>query len=318
MSGAKRTKVAVVAFGGNVLIGQDGKSSYENQMMKTEMMCGNLIKLFKLGYRVVITHGNGPQVGNFLMQQECLSKNIPPMPLDVCNAMTQGQIGYMIEQKLRGKFVENNIKKSVVTFITQVVVSQKDPAFLNPTKFIGPFFTKRESEKLRRKEGWEMKEDSGRGYRRVVPSPMPIDIVEKDEIREMVRRDVIVIASGGGGIPVFRDKNGKLKGTAAVIDKDFAAEKLANLISAEILLLITPVEQVSIFYGTSKQKDLRNMSLDEAKRYLAEGHFPSGSMGPKIEASIKFLNSGGKRTIITSLEALDDAISNKRGTLITH
>ena len=214
--------------------------------------------------------------------------------------------------------MENNIKKSVVTFITQVVVSQKDPAFSNPTKFIGPFFTKRESEKFRRKEGWEMKEDSGRGYRRVVPSPMPIDIVEKDEIREMVRRDVIVIASGGGGIPVFRDKNGKLKGTAAVIDKDFAAEKLASLISAEILLLITPVEQVSIFYGTSKQKDLRNMSLDEAKRYLAEGHFPSGSMGPKIEASIKFLNSGGKRTIITSLEALDDAISNKRGTVITH
>jgi len=163
-----------------------------------------------------------------------------------------------------------------------------------------------------------MKEDSDRGYRRVVPSPMPIDIVEKDEIREMVRRGVIVIASGGGGIPVFRDKNGKLKGTAAVIDKDFAAEKLASLISAEILLLITPVEQVSIFYGTSKQKDLRNMSLDEAKRYLAEGHFPSGSMGPKIEASIKFLNSGGKRTIITSLEALDDAISNKRGTVITH
>ena len=318
MSGAKRTKVAVVAFGGNVLIGQDGKGSYENQMKKTEMICGNLIKLFKLGYRVVITHGNGPQVGNFLMQQECLSKNIPPMPLDVCNAMTQGQIGYMIEQKLRGKFVENNIKKSVVTFITQVVVSQKDPAFSNPTKFIGPFFTKRESEKLRRKDGWEMKEDSGRGYRRVVPSPMPIDIVEKDEIREMVRRDVIVIASGGGGIPVFRDKNGKLKGTAAVIDKDFAAEKLANLISAEILLLITPVEQVSIFYGTSKQKDLRKMSLDEAKRYLAEGHFPSGSMGPKIEASIKFLSSGGKRTIITSLEALDDAISNKRGTVITH
>jgi len=318
MSGAKRTKVAVVAFGGNVLIGQDGKGSYENQMKKTEMICGNLIKLFKLGYRVVITHGNGPQVGNFLMQQECLSKNIPPMPLDVCNAMTQGQIGYMIEQKLRGKFVENNIKKSVVTFITQVVVSRKDPAFSNPTKFIGPFFTKRESEKLRRKDGWEIKEDSGRGYRRVVPSPMPIDIVEKDEIREMVRRDVIVIASGGGGIPVFRDKNGKLKGTAAVIDKDFAAEKLANLISAEILLLITPVEQVSIFYGTSKQKDLRKMSLDEAKRYLAEGHFPSGSMGPKIEASIKFLSSGGKRTIITSLEALDDAISNKRGTVITH
>lgn len=318
MSEAKRAKVAVVAFGGNVLIGQDGKSSYENQMKKTEMMCGNLIKLFKLGYRVVITHGNGPQVGNFLMQQECLSKNIPPMPLDVCNAMTQGQIGYMIEQKLRGKFVENNIKKSVVTFITQVVVSQKDPAFSNPTKFIGPFFTKRESEKLGRKEGWEMKEDSDRGYRRVVPSPMPIDIVEKDEIREMVRRDVVVIASGGGGIPVFRDKSGKLKGTAAVIDKDFTAEKLANLISAEILLLITPVEQVSIFYGTSKQKDLRNMSIDEAKRYLAEGHFPSGSMGPKIEASIKFLNSGGKRTIITSLEALEDAISNKKGTVITH
>jgi len=330
MSEANGTKGVVVAFGGNVLIGQDGKGSYEDQMKKSEMMCENLIKLFKSGYRVIITHGNGPQVGNFLMQQESLSKIIPPMPIDVCNAMTQGQLGYMIEQKLRGKFVENNIKKSVVTLITQVVVSQKDPAFSNPTKFIGLFFTKRESETLSRKEGWTMKEDRGRGYRRVVPSPMPIDIVEKDEIREMVRRDVVVIASGGGGIPVFRDKNGMLKGTAAVIDKDFAAEKLANLLSAEILLLITPVGHISLFYGSSKQKDLRNMSVDEAKRYLSEGHFPPGSIGPKIEASIKFLSSGGKRVIITSLEAMDnairkitsleamdDALRNKSGTEIT-
>lgn len=310
-------KVAVVAFGGNALMDFSGKSSYAEQIAKAEKMCGEILSLFDLNYQFVITHGNGPQVGNLLMQQECLAETIPPMPLDVCDAMTQGQMGYMIEQSLRNTLAKNGMKKSVVSLVTQVVVSGDDPAFQNPTKFIGPFFKKEEGAALEKERGWQIKEDSGRGWRRVVPSPKPIDIVEKDEIREMVRKNFIVIACGGGGIPVLRDKKGKLKGVAAVIDKDFAAERLGSLIGAELLLLITSVSQVAIAYGTPEQKNLREVTLKEAERYYAEGHFPPGSMGPKIEASIKFLRSGGKKTIITSLEGIGAAIRGEGGTEIT-
>jgi carbamate kinase len=310
-------KVAVVAFGGNALMGHEGKSTYADQMRRTDTICRKLLSLFEVGYRIVITHGNGPQVGNILMQQECLIDSLPPMPLDVCNAMTQGQIGYMIEQRLRNIFEEKKIKKSVVVLATQVVVSENDPAFKNPTKFIGPFFRQEETERLEKEKGWNMKEDSGRGYRRIVPSPRPIDIVEKDEISAMANRDLVVVACGGGGIPVLRDKKGKLKGVAAVIDKDYAAERLASLIGADSLILVTPVDKVSIFYGTSKQKDLGRISLEEAKAYYDEGHFPPGSMGPKIEAAMKFISAGGGRTIITSIEGLDDAIKDKGGTVIT-
>jgi carbamate kinase len=310
-------KVAVVAFGGNALMGHEGKSNYADQMRRTDTICRKLLSLFELGYRIVITHGNGPQVGNILMQQECLIDSLPPMPLDVCNAMTQGQIGYMIEQRLRNIFEEKKIKKSVVVLVTQVVVSENDPAFKNPTKFIGPFFSKEETERLEKEKGWNMKEDSGRGYRRIVPSPRPIDIVEKDEISDMANRDLVVVACGGGGIPVLRDKKGKLKGVAAVIDKDYAAERIASLIGADSLILITPVDKVSIFYGTSKQKDLGRISLEEARGYYDEGHFPPGSMGPKIEAAMKFISAGGRRTIITSIEGLEDAIKGKGGTVIT-
>jgi carbamate kinase len=231
--------------------------------------------------------------------------------------MTQGQIGYMIEQRLRNIFEEKKIKKSVVVLVTQVVVSENDPAFKNPTKFIGPFFSKEETERLEKEKGWNMKEDSGRGYRRIVPSPRPIDIVEKDEISDIANRDLVVVACGGGGIPVLRDKKGKLKGVAAVIDKDYAAERIASLIGADSLILITPVDKVSIFYGTSKQKDLGRISLEEVRGYYDEGHFPPGSMGPKVEAAMKFISSGGRRTIITSIEGLDDAIKSKGGTVIT-
>jgi carbamate kinase len=310
-------KVAVVAFGGNALMGHEGKSTYAEQMRKTDTICRKLLSLFEVGYRIVITHGNGPQVGNILMQQESIVDSLPPMPLDVCNAMTQGQIGYMIEQRLRNIFEEKKIKKSVVVLVTQVVVSENDPAFKNPTKFIGPFFRQEETERLKKEKGWNMKEDSGRGYRRIVPSPRPIDIVEKDEISDMANRDLVVVACGGGGIPVLRDKRGKLKGVAAVIDKDYAAERLASLMGADSLILITPVDKVSIFYGTPKQKDLGRISLEEVKGYYDEGHFPPGSMGPKIEAAMKFISAGGRRTIITSIEGLGDAIKGKGGTVIT-
>jgi carbamate kinase len=307
----------VVAFGGNALMDSSGKSGYAEQVMKAEKMCGEILRLFDLGYGVVLTHGNGPQVGNLIMQQECLADTLPPIPLDACDAMTQGQIGYMMEQTLRNEFTKNGIRKSVIALLTQVVVSENDPAFQNPTKFIGPFFKKEESEILEKERGWQMKEDSGRGWRRVVPSPKPVDIVEKNEIKEMAKRNFVVIACGGGGIPVLLDKRGRLKGVAAVIDKDFAAERLGSVIGAEVLLLITSVKQVSIFYGTPKQKNLESMTLKEAEHYFAEGHFPPGSMGPKIEAAIKFLHSGGKRTIITSLGNIDAALKGEGGTEIT-
>jgi len=315
---SQKIKSAVVAFGGNALMGEDGRSSYAEQMVKTEIMCRKLLSLLNMGYRIMITHGNGPQVGNFLMQQECLAENVPPMPLDACSAMTQGQIGYMIEQKLRNTFAENNIDKPIIVFITQVVVSADDPAFQNPTKFIGPFFNKEQSDILSRDEGWIMREDSGRGYRRIVPSPKPLDIIEKNEIAEMADKDFVVIACGGGGIPVLRDDNNNLSGVAAVIDKDFAAEKIGNFIGAELLLLITPVDRVAINFGTPEQKNLSRMTLEEAERYFAEGHFAPGSMGPKIEAAINFLRSGGKRTIITSLDCIESAIKGEAGTEIVH
>ena len=318
MKEKEKVKAAVVAFGGNALMGEDGNSTYAEQIIKTDIMCNKLLFLFDMGYRILITHGNGPQVGNFLMQQECLADNVPPMPLEACNAMTQGQIGYMIGHRLRNTFTQNNIKKPIIVFITQVVVSKDDPAFNNPTKFIGPFFNKVQSEKLSREEGWLMKEDSGRGYRRIVASPRPIDIIEKEEIAEMAHKDFVVIACGGGGIPVIRDEKGCLKGVPAVIDKDFAAEKIGNFIGAELLLLITPVDRVAINFGTPEQKNLSKITLEEAERYFSEGHFAPGSMGPKIEAAIQFLRSGGKKAIITSLDCIESAIKGEAGTEIIH
>jgi carbamate kinase len=318
MKEKEKVKTAVVAFGGNALMGEDGNSTYAEQIIKTDILCNKLLFLFDMGYRILITHGNGPQVGNFLMQQECLAENVPPMPLEACNAMTQGQIGYMIGHRLRNTFTRNNIKKPVIVFITQVVVSEDDPAFKNPTKFIGPFFNKVQSEKLSREEGWLMKEDSGRGYRRIVASPRPIDIIEKEEIAEMAHKDFVVIACGGGGIPVIRDEKGCLKGVPAVIDKDFAAEKIATFIGAELLLLITPVDRVAINFGTPEQKNLSKITLEEAERYFSEGHFAPGSMGPKIEAAIQFLRSGGKKAIITSLDCIESAIKGEAGTEIIH
>ncbi|GJM17354.1 MAG: carbamate kinase [Thermodesulfobacteriota bacterium] len=309
-------KAAVIAFGGNALMGEDGNSSYAEQMDKTDLMCNKLLSLFDMGYKILITHGNGPQVGNFLMQQESSAENIPPMPLDACNAMTQGQIGYMIEQKLRNIFTKNNINKPIIVFITQVVVAEDDPAFDNPTKFIGPFFNKENSDKLSRDEGWLMREDSGRGYRRIVASPKPVDIIEKEEIADMAQKDFVVIACGGGGIPVVKDKNGSLKGVPAVIDKDFAAEMIGNYIGAELLLLITPVDKVAINFGTPEQQSLSKITLEEAEQYYKEGHFPPGSMGPKMQAAIQFLHSGGKKAIITSLECIESAIKGQAGTQI--
>jgi len=310
----KNNKVAVVAIGGNALLDIEGKSSYSSQMIRTLKFCKELVKVIKSGYKVVLTHGNGPQVGNLLIQQKTASKYpymVPSMPLDICVAMTQGQIGYMIEQNLRNVLNENSIDNSIAVVLTQVVVNKNDPAFGEPTKFIGPFFENEKDQFLINQMDWKIKKDSNRGYRRVVPSPKPIDIVEKYEIAELIERGYIVIACGGGGIPVIRGRNGELRGVEAVIDKDLAAEKLATLIGADILVLISSVPQVSLNFDTLMQKNIGRMTKQEAKRYLEEGHFPPGSMGPKVEAAIKFLEDGGKSAIITSAQLAHRALSKR-------
>ena len=309
-------KLAVFAFGGNAFLGDRNHGTHQDQFAFARDISGDLVKLVESGYEIVITHGNGPQVGNLLLQQECASGVTPSMPADVCGAMTQGQIGYLIVQTLRNHLRKNNVDKPVAAVITQVVVDEDDEAFSNPRKFIGPFFDKKTADSLARERNWKIEKDSDRGYRRVVPSPKPVDIVEKEEIMDMTERGFIVVACGGGGVPVVRGENGELRGAAGVIDKDLVSEKLATLIGAETLAMITPVDRISLFFGTRRQVDLEKISVDEAEKYLGQGHFPPGSMGPKIEAAIRFLRKGGKRVIITSAKSTVKALEGEKGTEI--
>jgi carbamate kinase len=311
-------KLAVLAFGGNAFTGNNGHDSYEDQLQRTKNMCKEMVKLVKLDYKIIVTHGNGPQIGNLLIQQESAPEIVPPMPIDVCSAMTQGQIGYMIVQTLRNYLIKNDIERPVASIVTQVVVDEKDNAFKNPTKFIGPYFNKKTADLLACERKWIMRKDSNRGYRRIVPSPIPVDIIEKKEIAEMLKRNFIVVTCGGGGIPVIRKKNGELKGVGAVIDKDLVSEKLATLTNAKTLIIVSPVERVALYFGTSKQKNITKMTVKEAKGYLEEGHFPPGSMGPKIQAAIKFLEEGGERVLITSAKSTVKALKSKGGTEIVH
>lgn len=309
-------KLAVVALGGNAFIGEGERGSYSEQMSRVAEIARALPQMFDLGYMLVLTHGNGPQVGSLLIQQESAAHSVPAMPLDACVAMTQGQLGYLLQQVLNNMLAERGIKKSVVTVITRVVVARNDPAFRHPTKFIGPPFDRATAQRLARERGWKMRLDAGRGYRRVVPSPKPIDVVEKIEIGQMLKRDSIVIAAGGGGIPVLRRRDGRLCGVEAVVDKDLAAEKLATVLGAELLVILTAVDHVSLDFGTKRERPIRRMAAREAERYLADGQFPPGSMGPKIEAAINFLKDGNKRVIITSHRMLGPALAGRAGTEI--
>jgi len=311
-------KLAVLAFGGNAFTGNNGHDSYEDQLQRTKNMCKEMVKLVKLDYKIIVTHGNGPQIGNLLIQQESAPEIVPPMPIDVCGAMTQGQIGYMIVQTLRNYLIKNDIERPIASIVTQVVVDEKDNAFKNPTKFIGPYYNKKNADLLACERKWIMRKDSNRGYRRIVPSPKPVDIIEKKEIPEMLKRNFIVVTCGGGGIPVIRKKNGELKGVGAVIDKDLVSEKLATLTNAKTLIIVSPVERVALYFGTSKQKNITKMTVKEAKGYLEEGHFPPGSMGPKIQAAIRFLEEGGERVLITSAKSTVKALKSKGGTEIVH
>ncbi len=308
-------KKAVIAIGGNSILRAEQKGTISEQFANTIETAEHVADMIMMGYELVITHGNGPQVGNMLLMSEKTEEILYPLPLDICDSNTQGSMGYMIQQALGNVLKERKIKKSVVTVVTQVVVDRNDPAFKKPTKPIGPFYFKEKAERYREEKKWDIIEDAGRGYRRVVPSPEPLEIVENDLIKKLVDDGVIVIGVGGGGIPVIKEKN-FLKGVEAVIDKDLASSLLASHINAELLLISTNVKKVFLNYNKSNQKGIDRMTVKEAKKYLSEGHFPPGSMGPKIEAGIRFLEKGGKKVIITSPECIGDALKNKTGTHI--
>ncbi|MBR2695718.1 carbamate kinase [Candidatus Saccharibacteria bacterium] len=309
-------KRVVIALGGNALQ-KNGEVSAEAQKKVAEKV-GKLIAELSSKYEIVLAHGNGPQVGNILIHEEqAASEKAPAMPLETAVAMSQGQIGYWLAQSIQNAFLKEGKNKKVATVVTQVEVDKNDPAFKNPTKPVGQFYTEKEALKLAKEKGWIVKEDSGRGYRRVVPSPKPKSIVEKREILDLVKSGAIVIAAGGGGVPVYRTKILRLiKGVDAVIDKDFAAEKLAELIKADLFLSVTAVDFAYINFGKPEQSALKNLTSKEAEYYSRQGFFKAGSMLPKITAATEFAKKG-KVGIICSLDNLEDALKLKSGTIIT-
>lgn len=307
----------VIALGGNAILQPGQKGAFEEQIENVEITCKGIADLIEKGYRVVLTHGNGPQVGNILIQQEEGKVKVPPMPLDVCGAESQGLIGYMFQQSLSNEVARRGLKKTVVSLITQTVVDPEDPAFRNASKPVGPFYTEEEARRLAEEKGYVIREDAGRGFRRVVPSPDPKTIVESEAIKALVDAGVIVICTGGGGIPVrlsTRDGVSRISGVEAVIDKDLGAERLAHEVKADLLMILTDVEVVYLNYRQQNQRALFEVTVEEAKRFLAEGHFRAGSMEPKVKAAIRFMENGGKRAIISSLEKLNEALEGKTGT----
>lgn len=307
----------VVALGGNALQADGKPPTAEAQLCTVKATVGHLADLIASGHQIVIVHGNGPQVGRLVMQNEYAKPVTPPMPFDVCGAMSQGMIGYHIQQALQEELKRRHIVKPVATLLTQVVVDPEDAGFQNPTKPIGPFYTQEEAEILHKEQGYVMTEDSGRGYRRVVPSPDPVRIVELATIQELVGHEQVVITVGGGGIPVIETENQTLAGVAAVIDKDLAAERLAEELGADGLIILTAVEKVALNYGKPEQRDLSQITVQEAEQYIAEGHFAAGSMLPKVRAGVKFVASQpGRMAIITSLEKANEALTGKSGTRI--
>lgn len=305
----------VIAIGGNAILSEKDKGTIQEQMDNIQAACEKVVGLIKQGYNVVITHGNGPQVGQTLIRHKLSSAVVCEGTLDACGAETQGLLGYLIKQALQNELGKAGIEREVAAVVTQVLVDKNDPAFANPTKPIGPFYSQEEAEELARRYNKRVVEDSGRGYRIVVPSPLPIDIVEKNTIASLLKTGAIVIAAGGGGIPVIME-NDKLIGVEAVIDKDAASSVLAEMIGAEYLLLLTGVEKVCINYRKPDEKQLDQVTIAQAEQYLQEGQFPEGSMAPKIRASIDFVRKGGRQAIITTLTSLDAAVNGQTGTAI--
>ncbi|HBE74059.1 MAG TPA: carbamate kinase [candidate division Zixibacteria bacterium] len=307
-------KTAVIALGGNA-IGATGKEDIHRQFSNTRTALEGIMPLIRQDYNLAVTHGNGPQVGNALLRVERTYPGLPALPLGVIVADTEGGMGYMIEQCLQNRLRQEKIARDVATIVTQVVVDKDDPSILNPSKPIGPYYQESEVEGLKAR-GWTVRDDAGRGYRRFVPSPIPKAIVNRRIIKSLVEEGTIVIAAGGGGVPVCVENDGAYEGVDAVIDKDRASAVLARDIGAGTLMILTAVDKVSLNFNKRDQRDLDSMTLAEAKRYLAEGHFAAGSMGPKVEAAVQFLDGGGEQVIITSLEKAAGALSGAAGTRI--
>jgi carbamate kinase len=310
-------KTAVIAIGGNSLIKDENRQTVPDQFEAVRENCVPIASMIEQGWKIAITHGNGPQVGFILLRSEIASHVLHTVPIDSAGAETQGSIGYMVQQSLYNELKKRGIDKRVVTVVTQVVVKKNDSAFKNPTKPIGPFYDEDKAGGCRKVRGWTMVEDAGRGCRRVVPSPLPIRIIEQEVIKTLINQGTIVVGVGGGGIPVVEEA-GMLKGVEAVIDKDLASALLAVGIKADLFLISTAVEKVALNFGKPNERPLDRMTLAEAKKYHKEGHFPPGSMGPKIQAIIHYLQKGGKKGLITNSNNIERALLGKTGTWITH
>ena len=312
-------KLAVIAIGGNSLIKDESHKTVEDQYLAAKETSLHIVDMIEAGWDVAVGHGNGPQVGFILRRSEIAAKveGMHEVPLEVCGADSQGAIGYALQQTLQNELNRRGVKKSVATVVTQVAVDANDKAFKEPSKPIGSFMDEAEAKRREKELGWSVKEDAGRGWRRVVASPLPNEVVELDAVKTLLKAGTVVVTVGGGGIPVIRKPDGELQGVAAVIDKDFASSLLARLINADMLLISTAVEKVAINFGKPEQKWLDKMTLAEAKAYLAEGtHFAKGSMAPKIQAVIWFLENGGKQALITNPENIGRAIKGETGTWI--
>ncbi len=308
--------IAVIAFGGNALLRPEDLGRIEEQLRRAYDAALWLVPLTNQDYKLVVVHGNGPQVGNLMLQMEEAATKIPPLPVDVCDAMTEGSMGYLLELALRNQFKKMGKNLKIATILTPVLVDAEDPGFSNPTKPIGPFYTKFRAEQLSKEYGWVIKEDAGRGWRKVVPSPKPLKILNMDLIKEMLNLRDILISGGGGGIPVVLEKDGSLKGVEAVIDKDYTASLIAMELNADLFIILTGVPKVARDFGKPTQKFYDVLTINEAKEMLFEGQFPPGSMGPKIEAAISFVESTGKKVLITDSSTLAEALEEKNGTYI--
>ena len=306
----------VLSLGGNAILPGSGPQGIDDQFRVTEATMSQVVKLLTNGDQVILCHGNGPIVGNILLRNESAADQIPPTPLYICGADSQGGIGFMLQQVLCNILKREEIEREVATIVTQVVVDGADSGFSNPTKPIGPFFTETEAESHKLERGWKMVEDSGRGWRRVVASPDPIRIVEINSIRMLVDAGQIVIAAGGGGIPVVETKDGAYRGVEAVIDKDLASVLLALELHADRLIIVTAIDAVAIHFGTDREENLDLITAAQAEQYMQEGHFPPGSMGPKILGAVRFLKNGGKEVLITSPRRLHQALLGEAGTRI--
>ena len=306
----------MIALGGNALSPKGEAGTIYQQFSHTRESLDAIMHFVNLEYNICLTHGNGPQVGDELYRMELTYSDIPPLPLGVCVAQTQGSIGYMVQQSLQNALKEHQIEREVVTLITQTIVDADDPSIKNPTKFIGQRYTKAEAENMAQNFGWIIREQNEGEWRQVVPSPLPQYIEHGKSIQTLVDHGIIVIASGGGGIPAYWNKDGNLEGLDAVVDKDLSAALLGRVIKASELWIITDVDSVSINYGSTNEKTIHEMTTDEASAYHAEGHFQSGTMGPKIEAALYFLKYHGDKVVITSIDGISEAIEGKNGTLI--